>query len=426
MGPSQVGKYGVLLCGALCAALAAACEDDTHTTTTVGGADDGAAGSENATAGMPAAGGSSASQAGSGQGQAGTAPLPDAPTDLEAFLEAEGKGYCERVYRCYEPNDDFLSSRWLLESVAGCEAQVALVNQHLPSIRDLRAEVEAGHLHYDPATAQKCLQELSTCSGANSFTDGSCREVFDGEAKSGEACFRDYDCAGDAFCLKGLTCAGQCQPRKAPGEPCDETSECAFVGAFVFCDQDLAVPVCGSLKPAPNAGENEPCTRRGQGNTELVRCDDSLWCAPDGPDLEAPLGTCKLPITPEESCSDGDDVCSEGLCDSDLGMCVPFTRVTKAGELCDKAQLVICDPRLGLRCSDAGMCEGSGDGSEGAACFSGDFQKYCDVGLYCQLVLDGPNGTCQPQLESGSPCEQGNQCQSGSCETTCVERYCSN
>jgi hypothetical protein len=59
-------------------------------------------------------------------------------------------------------------------------------------------------------------------------------------------------------------------------------------------------------------------------------------------------------------------------------------------------------------------------------CFSGDFQRGCAVGLYCQRNdATATSGTCVKTLASGQPCASSSQCQSGRCATTCLERYCS-
>jgi hypothetical protein len=409
------------------AALLGACDDERHDPSGGGGESsaeggDSSAGADSTSRAGEAAsgtGGSSASSAGSGTGGVST---PGNTTDLESFWDAMAKGYCARLYRCWEPNDDFMSSRWLLETPEGCEVLLAQGNVQLASRRDTRAQVEAGNLHYVSSIGEKCIAELSACNGPSSFNAGSCREVFDGEVHTGGACQRDEDCAGDAYCLVETACPGQCQPRKAEGEPCVQTTECAYTTGAVVCDQDaMPQPVCRTLEPvASKSALDEPCTRELFGSESLVLCQDDLWCAPDPAAATTATGKCTAPIPLEGACTDGDDVCVEGLCDSENGVCVVYTLLKEAGEVCDRAQLLICDPRLGLRCSDQGMCEGSGDGSEGSVCFSGDFQRECDAGLYCLNDDTLGHGTCEPQLPAGSPCELGTAC----CNATCLERYC--
>ncbi len=404
------------------AALLSACDDESNDTTGSGG-DTSTAGDGSSDAGQPSASGGSTSKAGSGSGGSS---MPGNPTEVDSFWDAMAKGYCARLYRCLEPNDDFMSTRWLLETPEGCEAQLALVSSQLASRLDTRAQVEAGNLHYVPSMGEKCVEELSACNGPSSFDQGSCREVFEGDVETGGACQRDEDCAGDAYCEVAMACPGQCQPRKASGEPCVLAKECAYSAGVVFCDTD-AMPesVCRTLEPAASKStEGEPCTRERTGSESLILCEDELWCAADPAAPSTATGKCMAPIPLEGACTDGDDVCAEGLCDSDNGVCVVYTLLKQVGDSCAQAQLLICDPRLGLRCSDQGMCEGSGDGSEGSVCFSGDFQRECDAGLYCLTDDTLGHGTCQPRLPAGSPCELGRACESGSCDTTCLERYC--
>lgn len=417
---------------ALGVALLGACDDEPRrgggdaTSGGDGGADDSTAGADSRSSAGEAtsgSGGSPASNAGSGSG--GTSQPADA-TELETFWTAMAKGYCERLFRCWEANDDFMSTRWLLETPEACEAELALGHVQIASRRDTRAQVEAGNLRYVPSMGEKCIEELSACNGPSSFYVGSCREVFDGPVETGGACNRDEDCAGDASCESALTCPGQCQPRKATGEPCSVNTDCRYTTGIVICDQEaIPEPVCRTLEPAASKSAlDEPCTRELGGSTSLQLCQDDLWCAPDPAAGTTATGKCAAPTPLEGACTDGDDVCVDGLCDAEGGVCVVYTLLKEAGESCDRANLLICDPRLGLRCGDQGVCEASGDGSEGSLCFGGDFQRPCDTGLYCLNDQALGHGTCRPRLPAGSPCEFGTACQSGSCDTTCLERYC--
>jgi Dickkopf N-terminal cysteine-rich region len=378
--------------------------------------------------------GGTASSGGSAANSGGTSGNPGNATDLDSFLEQEGPGFCPRLFRCFEANDDFLGERFVLETVQGCKDVLARSNATSYGLRDLRAQVEAGNIHYVPEQGQKCLADLAQCNGVDSLTQGPCREAFDGNAKTGETCQRDEDCAGDAYCQVPGTCPGQCQPRKKPNESCERDNECAYTGADVFCDHDSGPsPVCRALEPSPKVGKGEPCTRAYTGAGSLTLCQDNLWCAtlPGGDPVADALGHCIEPIAGNGACVDSDDVCLDGLCDASAGTCQKYTLRKKAGETCDKALLVICDPLLGLSCNDAGTCEGSGDGTEGSACFSGDFQRGCDPGLYCQkdpAVVASTPGICRAQLPSGAACQQSQSCDSGDCgaDQKCLERACFN
>jgi hypothetical protein len=411
-------RAGVALVGGLLAgswAFLPACEDKKPSANAAGSGADNQAGQQ--ASGGNSAGGSSAG----GSSAGGTASEPG------DFLDAQARGYCARLFRCVEGNDDFMSARLLLKTPEGCEAQLKKATVQQPGRRDLQAQLAAGALHYDAAAAEKCTAELSACNGTDSFSDGSCREMLEGSVETGGACQRSEDCAGDAYCERdGAACPGQCRPRKPSGEPCDATSECAYTSGVVFCDQDASPrPVCRTLPLAPKAGLGEPCTRKLPGSEQLVTCEDELWCGADealGPD--AAQGRCVLPLELGEPCQDGDDVCVGGMCDTDAGICRPVVLRSQEGETCDDVLRIACDPTLGLHCNDLGFCEASGDGSAGSRCFGGDFQRGCSDGLYCETSDTEPAGTCQPLLEAGAACEHNFVCDSGNCETTCQARYC--
>ena len=372
-----------------------------------------------------------AANSGSPTNAAGAGADPGSATDLNSFLEQQGRAFCERLFKCFEANDDFMAERFVLESVQGCQDEVARVDGTDSRVRDLVAQVQAGNLHYMPEQGQKCVAALAECNGPNSFWEGPCSEAFDGKAQIGENCQRHEDCAGDAYCASDGMCAGQCQPRKQLNESCQGSQECAQGGALLVCDRNSApTSVCRALDQSPKASLGQACTRAFTGVGSLVLCQDNLWCAtvPGGDPATDALGHCIEPIAGDGACVDSDDVCLEGMCDTVAGVCRPFTMRKKAGESCDRTLFVFCDPLLGLRCSDAGTCEGSGDGSEGSGCFGGDLQRGCDPGLFCDEDPLAPTkaGTCRALLPAGAACETPQSCSSGSCsdQKKCLDRPC--
>ena len=351
-------------------------------------------------------------------------------TDLDSFLEAEGDSFCSRLFRCYEGDDDFSGERIVLKNEQGCKDLLARINAGSRAIADLRARIASGNVRYAPENGEKCLADLATCNGVDSFNDGACREAFEGDAKTGEACRRSEDCAGDAYCNAFEACAGQCAPRKPAGAECQHDSDCAYTTGAVFCDFSGTTGVCRELTRAPKAGLGEPCSRNLEGATSLIVCRDELWCAtlPNGdPEADA-LGECALPLAPGDPCLDGDDVCTDGFCDTDAGACRAVTLVAKPGAACDKAELSICDPTLGLHCNTSGTCDASGNGHEGALCYTGDLQWGCDPELYCakpdQATSNDP-GNCRPLLADGAACTSSATCLSGNClDSVCGGRPC--
>jgi len=110
--------------------------------------------------------------------------------------------------------------------------------------------------------------------------------------------------------------------------------------------------------------------------------------------------------------------CSEVSCD-------PLTIGHEAGASCDETKNTFCDLYAGLIC-EAGTCVPPGDGTEGAACGDTDVLELttCDSGLHCDPGATIDEGTCQPLLDGGDPCESGGECASGTCDTTRASDYC--
>ena len=341
-----------------------------------------------------------------------------------------GEGFCARLFRCVEGDDDFVSERIVLKNEQGCKDMLARVFANSTGQRDLRAQIAAGNIHYDPVNGQKCLDAFGACNGIDSFNEGPCREAFEGNAKTGEACTRSEDCAGDAYCGTLLACGEQCAPRKQDGEPCQANNECAYTTGVVFCDRVGATSVCRTLLPTAKAAEGEPCTRNFYGAQALTQCQDGLWCATvaGGDPATDVLGQCALPIPPDGPCVDGDDFCSDGVCDKSLGACRHLTLNAEAGAACDEAAWAICDPTLGFHCNVSGTCDASGDGSEGSACFGSDLQRSCDPGLSCAKAAESTSndpGICRAFVADGGACNNGKDCVSGKCtNSVCRGRPC--
>ncbi|HEY6078580.1 MAG TPA: hypothetical protein VIW29_07245 [Polyangiaceae bacterium] len=380
--------------------------------------------------GSPDGGAGSGNTAGAPSSHAGSGPSsPSLPKSVDDFFEQEGRLICERFLRCFSPRDDDRVLPFLFGSQQACEAEVVFVNHRSASVTDVRARVASGELALAPATALACLQELASCSEADSLNEGSCREVFEGKVDEAGACQRDEDCAGDAYCAGELSCPGQCKPRGLPGAACTRPQHCAYRGSPVDCihPSGSVEGECRELERVEKVGLGAQCVRSLQNAEAFVLCQDELWCAPLSPDDTSGLGHCQRPIEGEGACSDQDDVCLIGLCNTSLGKCQALSFVGKEGAACSDAQQLFCNPLLGLKCSDdelGGTCLKQGDGSKGSECFTGDFQRGCEAGLYCSRPVDATSGTCVMKLGPGEPCESSNECASGDCNTTCQERYC--
>ena len=113
-------------------------------------------GTSAADAGSPGNSSSAGKTSGGGQANAGgnsaggSSAGPGNASDLDSFLVSEGVGFCARLFRCFEGNDDFSSERLVLKSEQGCKELLARVNASSGDLRDLRAQIAAGNVHYDP------------------------------------------------------------------------------------------------------------------------------------------------------------------------------------------------------------------------------------------------------------------------------------
>lgn len=391
-----------------------------------GGADSGDAGAGNNGGSRNAAGADSGGSAAGGSSNMVTVG------ELDEFFDAQGKGFCQRAFRCFEGNDDFSTAHLIFQTLARCQTLVERITATGASQRDLRAQSAAGHLHLVPEQAQRCLEDLAACNGPNNFDGGSCRDVFEGDAALGEPCQRSSDCLGDAYCDTTASCPGSCVARKPEGEPCSRDDECSYTEGVLSCYHGMAATgMCHTQTWAPKAAKGEPCTRRLSPAAQVVTCADDWWCdtAPSGdPDTDV-MGVCALPIANGMPCRDSDDVCATGVCNTDTLVCAPVQVATGEGDACNKEELVICDPLRGLVCGKDLKCQGSGDGSEGSGCYNSDYQLGCKPGLYCDrtgATSSDELGTCRPLVAAGDACGANSACESNSCGTdkTCGARAC--
>lgn len=397
------------------------------------GAASGDAGAPSGDAGAGDNGGSrNAAGADSGGNTSGGSSSTGPVSELDDFFAQEGKGFCERSFRCFEGNDDFSSAHLVLQTLARCQQLVERINATGASQRDARAQIATGQLHVVPEQAKRCLQDLAACNGPNGFDEGSCRDVLEGSTALGQPCQRSSDCVGDAYCDVSMGCPGTCMARKPEGAECSLDDECSYSEGVLSCYHGMSAKgACHTQAFTPKATQGKPCTRRLSPAAEAILCEDDLWCdtAPGGdPNMDV-MGVCAPPIGDGMPCRDSDDVCLTGVCNTDTLKCEPVKVVTAEGEACNKEALVVCDPLRGLVCGKDLKCHGSGDGSTGSACFSSDYQLGCEPGLYCDrtgVATSDVPGICRPLVAAGKACTTDSACESGLCsaDKTCATRGC--
>lgn len=212
------------------------------------------------------------------------------------------------------------------------------------------------------------------------------------------SCVEDEDCAGDAYCsLPG----GVCESRKALGETCTLSSECAPVDSNVvgYCiDGRCCNNACSNGCSACRAALKESGIDDGECGPARRGTDPHEHCNED----------------PTESCG------QTGFC-NDVGGCQLWPRATSCGPtFCTQNNIT------GKICSGTGSCINA----EGIPCSpylcQGDkctipcgSSAQCEPNYYCV------NGTCARRESDGRACTAGEQCESGFCvDGVCCDSPC--
>ncbi len=312
--------------------------------------------------------------------------------------------------------------------LATCVA--SLVRHQEASDRQTREYVASGRVRFDPAQAQRCLDDMAQHCAIRHVWE-QCYGVFTGTSAAGASCEMAVECAPGTYCDHGASdrfvCPGRCVVAgSAPGtRPTSGLSCAADPGAIALYEGAL----CLSARFGVPAAVGEACDEVDEGGSRvrLTRCMDGLACA-----IPSPLaveGRCVRPRGAGEACARG-DYCSGGQrCDATAttaGRCVPSGLTEVAGGPCTAGvrtggNLPSCDPLAQLECGDDGRCVRVGDGSEGSRCVgAGGTEGLCNPGLFCNV-----SGTCQRQLPDGAQCARTTMCRSGAClGGLCVARVC--
>lgn len=218
------------------------------------------------------------------------------------------------------------------------------------------------------------------CSLSAECASGICDGLSDG-ATCTAPCTSDADCTYGRYC--NIT-AGLCIGKKADGFNCTTDVECLSS----YCNNTFVVPNTVTLQPvcAPRGGMNARClaglTGVGQNNRD---CQPGLVC-------NNATNTCT------KACRAGSD-CPTGFSCNATSLCVPSLLAN------------------GLPCSNSSTCSsGSCDfyqhvcqpkQSQGGPC---DVDTDCNPGLTCQLTNVAPSfsGTCQPGCIQDFQCDTSN------------------
>jgi phage tail protein X len=344
---------------------------------------------------------------------------------------------CHLIFQCTAESDMPMTfARALYGTETRCLELVTRSPNGNEGVADLIEMVGEGRAILMPEHVPACLDALARCDRlVNSQpADAACRRVFAGTKQTGEACYREEECAGGGQCHVYDACPGICEPRPTIGEDCGyQIGLCDDSDGPVGClsGEDVSQPpTCEAVTLLPPAGEGEPCWAFASKDRETAYCAEGLWCQGDGyfDGLEPRTGTCRGSLIPGGDPCNGWDICEEGYgCAAD-DVCRPFS-IVGDGAPCD--DLAFCDIMQRLECFE-GYCRPFGDGTEGSRCVTWENIGFlpCNQGLVCVATTD-PSApeqayACLPPLAPGESCLRDGDCASEACnrDFRCEQRFC--
>jgi len=311
---------------------------------------------------------------------------PYAPLDqLDALLQ---HAECTRDVRC-----------GMFPTQAACESTIERGNPNLLLSPELTHERDAGHLIYDGARVQACLDAIANAScspyAAALFDpiEDCVRRSIKPLLANGETCEHDWACISGA--CEGCDwvdtcCSGTCGPPSYQRVVIDVPIGGAC-GSFGVCAEGLFCDDNGDQTCKPLIAEGQPCTEQGgTGETYFLRCAAELTC-------DEATGVCKPPPGLGEHCV---FQCSSiALICNDTGTCVAQTA---EGDACLNGN----DCPAWLACI-AGKCTAEGIG---APCPCAGSNEYCGG-------TDPQNPICEALHADGDACTEFWQCESGFCDS---------
>lgn len=346
--------------------------------------------------------------AGHGGGTGGSGSHPDAgqtvtPADVPSLFAG---AVCGALEAC-------MGKLLLLEYLNGVDC-VALIT-HQQSERDahfLPDSIAAGRVLFRPAHFDDCLNDIKAfgCEVRSRRLPQSCKDAIAGQVALHQACSIDFDCAGDAYCDKGLstqTCPGSCASTQSESLPCNSSSECA---------DHLECPSPGT-KCTTDLAEGDSCESSGV-------CPAGLVC-------HGPQGSRKCQSLGIYSAKLGDDCDAVGtLCQAGL-VCESLNATSTMGK-CKQpvAKDATCRRAQPEECPDGQYCKSADPSSnakatpgqdgicadlpgDGASCAT----LSCAPGMVCVGPPDNANARFCHALQSvGGSCDDAKECYSANCE----------
>ena len=325
----------------------------------------------------------------------GQACVPDAYTDVNAFIMDVLPAFCERAVRCKDANaqatcEDVVKKRLVTSDgrLAGQAVDILYVDASA-AVKDMRAT-------FDGAKAKRCLKAVRTlaCEDVSLDDNADCEGTFVGKVMDSGSCYFDGDCALASYCTStGAMCPGTCQPRKAAGVSASRDRECQD-GLYAYDGRCLAY-----------AAASSSCARVGAAAAKQS-CVNGYYC--NASDICTARGTVNATCTAGDQCNPT-LTCSNGTCQTPGAL----------NATCNSMPFIPC--QIDLRCDlptpgTPGTCQLLGAAS--APCW---LTSDCQTDLYCdgaRLVPTPARGTCIAKKALSSACSGAGQCVSGAyCET---------
>ncbi len=311
---------------------------------------------------------------------------------VEGYYEGIAKIYCDVSFNCTGRGArqirQFIGTRFSTQ--AECDAGLSAYFGSLTF--DVLAGETAGRLQTDEVKVSGCFTDLkeSLCNGPSQLVQ-LCDEAITGNVAENGLCVDGAECDGAAYCAKNGSCEGVCtvSVNLCGMEVCGEDE---------FCDRSTGARIC-----EPKIGNGGECTDRNS-CLEGSGCNAALM-----PGLCQTYGS----VLDGEKC-DFDQLCSnDSYCKS--GICTPIN-VPKLNEQCDPS---FDDCEIGTTCTNVSFVSRLGTCLPSRASAQSCLRtQECEWGLFCDGVdfANDVRGTCKPTGVDGDSCENGDDCQSFTCE----------
>jgi hypothetical protein len=321
------------------------------------------------------------------------------PADAPAAL---AKGLCSAFSSCLGPT-------LLLELFNQVPCEDFLTRQQADrDLHFLNASIAANRAAFNPNSFATCQADLKKqgCDVQSRRLPASCREAIEGKVDIEGYCNIDYDCAGSAYCDKGLqeTCPGTCRELQSSGLPCLASVECA---------DGL---ICRGSTCRPPLAEGDTCTTRlgrecpvglaCQGKSDSLKCQSiqSVYVGKVNDACDAVGKLCQFGL-----------VCQSQSASNTTGVCVAVA--DKNGK-CKPAVPSQCPADQYCKDSRAQVATRAPAGKEGICSDLPKDKSSCDAAASCApgSICLNSDKLCHAYKTAGQDCVEAAECYSGTCD----------